>query len=780
MIKFGAAQSIRRTEDIRLLTGTGRYTDDVQIPHMAHAYFLRSPHAHALIKSIDATAALAAPGVVAVFTGKDLAATGTGTLPCLAPARNRDGSKQIIPPRHAIAVDRVCYVGDTVAMIVADSLNEARDAADLVAVEYEPLPAVADTAGALAADAPLVHPDHKTNLSFDWSCGDEAKTAALFKQADRIVSLDLVNNRLVANSMETRGAIGQYSTADRRFTLNTSSQGGHGIRKVLADAIFKVPESSIRVLAGDVGGGFGMKIFLYPEHVAVLWAARAIGRAVKWTGERSDAFITDAHGRDHVTTAQIALRKDGKFLAIRVDTVANLGAYVSHYGPLIPTVLHGPMLCGVYTFETGFYAAKGVHTNTVPVDAYRGAGRPEAAYVIERMVDHVAREIGMAPDALRRINFAPPAAMPYTSAFGNVYDSGDFARNLDDAVKAADWSGFPARKAASQKAGRLRGIGMSYYIEACGGGPDESAQIRFDPSGGVTLLIGNQTNGQGHETAYAQLVSDFLGVPMDSVRLVQGDTDQVVYGHGTGGSRALSVAGSALMKASERIVEKGRKLAAHLLEAAEADIEFVDGSFAIAGTDRRKTIIEIAKASFDMANLPPGLSPGLEEAGNFVPPANTFPNGCHICEVEVDPATGTTDVVTYTVVDDFGRVMNPMLVQGQVHGGIGQGIGQALLEGCVYDPESGQILTGSFMDYTMPRADDVPSYAFSYNEIPCTTNPLGVKGCGEAGAIGAPPAVIAAVVDALAGHGVKHVDMPATPEKVWRLVNGGAMKAAAE
>ncbi|MBI3452466.1 MAG: xanthine dehydrogenase family protein molybdopterin-binding subunit [Rhodospirillales bacterium] len=780
MVKFGIGQPVRRVEDQRLLTGAGNYLDDVVLPRQAYAHFLRSPHAHAKLVRIDADAARAAPGVLGVFTGADLKAAGIGNIPCNIPLQNRNGSPLKVPPRPAIAQERVRFVGDTVAMVVAETLAEAKDAAELIEVEYDPLPAIADSEIARAEGAPQIWDFAKDNVAFDWTTGDEAKTKVQFAEAHRAVRIDLVNNRVVPNSMEPRGAIGAWSSAEGRWTLYASTQGGSGLRKMLAGDIFKVPENRVRVVTGDVGGGFGMKLFLYPEYIGAMFAARALGRPVKWTGERSDAFLTDSHGRDHRTHAELALNKDGKFLGLHVRTTANLGAYFSNYGPFIPTMAGSAMLAGCYTTPAIFVEVTGVYTNTAPLDAYRGAGRPEANYVVERIVDAAARETGLGPDEIRRRNFIPPSAMPYRTALGSVYDSGEFAKNMDDAIKAADWAGFPARRAEAAKRGKLRGIGMATYIEACGGGNDETAQIRFDAAGGVAVLIGNQSNGQGHETTYAQLVADRLGVPFESVRVIQGDTDQILYPGLTGGSRMLSVGGSAVLGAAERIIAKGKKLTAHLLEAAEADIEFEDGVFRIAGTDRTRSMEQIVKASFNMAKLPKGMSPGLDETSNHIPAGSTFPNGCHICELEIDRATGTVEIVRYTVVDDFGKVVNPLMLAGQVHGGTVQGIGQALYESCVYDRESGQLLTGSFMDYCMPRADDVPFFSFAYNEVPCRNNPLGVKGSGEAGAIGAPPATINAVVDALTPFGIRNVDMPATPEKIWRLIDAAGAKQAAE
>ena len=780
MVKFGIGQPVRRVEDLRLLTGGGRYTDDISVPRQAYAAFLRSPHAHARVTKLDTSAAKRLPGVLGVFTGDDLAALQVGDLPCMAPAVNRDGSAMKIPPRPAIARGHVHFVGDTVAMAVGETLAAARDAVERIDVEYEPLPAVTDAAAALKPGAPQIWDMVPGNLAFDWALGDEAKTAAGFAAAAKVVTLDLVNNRVVPSSMEPRNALGDYDAMAGKFTLYVSCQSTHGLRKVLADYVFKVPESKVRVVSPDVGGGFGMKIFMYPEYANVLFAARALGRPVKWSGDRSEAFLTDTHGRDHHTHAEVALDKAGKFLAFRVTTEANLGAYASHYGPFIPTAAGSAMLNGVYAFPAVFVSVKGAYTNTAPIDAYRGAGRPEANYVVERVVDATAKATGLSPDEVRRRNFIPPSSMPYKTALGSTYDTGDFAKNMSDAMKAADWAGAAARKTDAKRRGKLRGIGMATYIEACGGGTDETAQVRVASDGSVTVLIGNQSNGQGHETIYAQLVADRLGVPFESVRVVQGDSDVVLYSGLTGGSRATSVGGTAALTATDQIIAKGKIIAAHLMEAAPADVEFADGRFRIAGTDKAKSFVDVVKAAYVPATLPKGLTPGLDETANSTLLPSTFPNGCHVCELEIDRATGAVAIERYTIVDDFGRVINPLTLAGQVHGGTVQGIGQALYEGCVYDPESGQLLTASFLDYGLPRADNVPGFAFAFNEVPTTANRLGVKGAGEAGAIGAPPAVINAIVDALAEFGVTHVDMPATPEKLWRIIHAAGAPQAAE
>jgi carbon-monoxide dehydrogenase large subunit len=769
MAQFGVGQPVRRIEDKRLITGAGRYTDDIDLPRQTYAFILRSPHAHARIRAIEVAAAQAAPGVLAVLTGADLQRDGIGPIPCVVPIANKDKTPLKSPPRHALATDRVRHVGDSVALIVAESLDQAKDASELVEVDYEVLPSVVDPVAALKGEA-LVWDEAPRNLCLDWESGDAGATAAGLAKAAHRVELTVVNNRVVVASMEPRGALGNWDKSEERYELWTSTQGSHFIRKLLASNVFDLPEMKFRVVTPDVGGGFGMKLFLYPEHVLVLWAAKKIGRPVKWRGERADAFLTDTHGRDNVTKATLGLDKDGKFLALRIETVANLGAYLSNYGPFIPTMAGTSMLAGVYTTPAVHVDVKSVFTHTVPVDAYRGAGRPEAAYVLERLVDHAARKLGLSPEEIRKRNFIRPEQMPFTTALGLTYDSGDFARNLDDAMEAVDAAGFAARRTEAKKRGKLRGLGIATYIEQCGGGFDEMAEIRFDPSGTATVIVGSQASGQGHQTAYAQIVADRLGLPFEKIRVHQGDSDVVSFGRGTGGSRSLPVGGVAVEHAAKKIIEKARKIAAHRLEAADADIEFRDGEFRIAGTDRRIDIVEVAKAAFNPLVLPPGLEQGLDEKAHFMPSDSTYPNGTHVCEVEVDPDTGRTEILRFVVVDDFGNVVNPLMLAGQVHGGVVQGVGQALLEGAVYDAESGQLVTGSFMDYALPRADDMSQIEFDYNVVPCTTNPMGVKGAGEAGAIGAPPAVINAIVDALAEHGVEHVDMPATPEKVWRLL----------
>ncbi|HZS83001.1 MAG TPA: xanthine dehydrogenase family protein molybdopterin-binding subunit [Stellaceae bacterium] len=779
MGQFGMGQPVRRLEDQRLVTGHGRYTDDITLPRQAYAVILRSPHAHARIRGIDREAAAAAPGVLAIYTAADLERDHIGTIPLLTPLPNRDGSPCKTPPFPVLARDRVRHVGDSVAVVIAETLAKARDAAEQVVVDYEPLPAVTDTAAAIEPGRPLVWEEAPGNLHLDWEIGDKAATDAAFARARHVVKLRLGNNRLVANSMEPRGAIGQWDPGEERFTLYSSTQGSHFVRQTAA-GVLGVPENRVRVVTPDVGGGFGMKLFLYREHILVLYAARKLGRPVKWTGERSDAFLTDMQGRDNVTEAELALDGNGRFLAIRCATIAAMGAYLSNFSTFIPTLAGTQMLTGLYDFGAAHVGVKCVFTHTVPVDAYRGAGRPEAAFVVERLVDTAARRLGIPADELRRRNFVKREQMPYATALGLTYDSGDFVRNMEDALRIADHAGFAQRKAAARAAGKLRGFGLSTYVEQCGTGGDEMAELRFDPSGNVTLLIGTQSSGQGHHTAYAQFVADGLGIPPESIRFQQGDTDAVAFGRGTGGSRSLPVGGNAVRNAVDKVIAKAKKIAAHKLEAAEADLEFVDGRFRIAGTDRSVAFTTIVKESFEPGNLPPGMETGLDATARYMHKAATFPNGCHACEVEVDPETGIVRILRFVVVDDFGTVVNPLLLAGQIHGGIGQGVGQALLEGCVYDPDSGQLVTGSLMDYCMPRADNLPPIEFSYNVVPCTTNPLGVKGAGEAGAIGAPPAVINAIVDALAEYGIEHIEMPATPERVWSAIQRARPAAAAE
>jgi carbon-monoxide dehydrogenase large subunit len=779
MKQFGIGQPVRRVEDRRFITGHGNYVDDIQLQRQTYACMLRSPHAHARIAGIDAAAALSASGVLAVFTGEDLARDGIGPIPCLSAVTNRDGSPSVLPPHPAIARGHVRHVGDTVAMVVAESAAEARDAAELIAVDYEPLPASVDTAHALHPGQPQVWDEAPGNLCFDWEVGDRSAVERALARARHRISFELVNNRVVVNSMEPRGAIGQYDPGEDSYTLWSSTQGSHFLRNLLADSVFKIPENRIRVVTRDVGGGFGMKLFLYPEHILVLWAAKKVGRPVKWTPDRADAFMTDTQGRDNVTRLELALDDELRFQALDVGVVANMGAYLSNFAPEIPTASGAVMHSGVYAIPVIHVGVKGVFTNTVPVDAYRGAGRPEAAYAIERLVDFAARQLGVPPEELRRRNFIKPEAMPYQTPLGLNYDSGEFALNLDQALAAADLAGFPGRRAEARARGRYRGLGHAVYIEQSGFPPDEFAELRFDQSGTLTVLMGTQSSGQGHQTAYTQLAAERLGIEPAKVRVLQGDTATISFGRGTGGSRSIPVGGASLVQAADKLIAKGRRIAAHLFEAAEADVEFADGVFSVAGTDRRLGIEEVARAAFDPVRQAPGIEPGFDESGHFTPPQPTFPNGCHVCEVEIEPDTGHIDILRYLVVDDFGTVINPLLLAGQVQGGVAQGVGQAMLERTVFDPETGQLLTGSLTDYCIARAEDLPAIEFAYNIVPCRTNPLGVKGAGEAGAIGAPPALVNAVVDALGELGIAHLDMPLTPERVWQAIHAAEQRKAA-
>lgn len=767
MQKFGIGQSAARVEDQRLLTGSGRYVDDINLDGQAWAVFVRSPHAHAHIKEIDLRAARDMPGVLAVYTTADLATDGIGNVPCTAMIQQRDGSPYVAPPRPALARGRVRYVGDAVAMVVAQTRAEALDAAEQVIVDYESLPAVVDTARALDDDAAQVWEEAPHNLCLDWEAGDTKATADGFARAARVVKLDLVNNRVVPNSMETRGVVAAVEAGTGRLVLHVSCQGVHVLRRMLAQQVFHVDEKDIHVMCDDVGGGFGMKIFLYPEYVAALYAARKLGRPVKWIADRSEAFLSDTHGRDHVTHLELALDKDARFLGLKVDTIANLGAYLSNFGPFVITAAGAPMLVGCYSIPAAHVRVRGVFTNTNPIDAYRGAGRPEAIYAIERLVDVASRDLGLSPVEIRRRNFIQPQAMPYTTALGATYDSGDFARNMDDALRLTRWADFESRRREARARGRLRGIGLATYIERCAGTPPEEARLEIAPDARVTLYIGTQSNGQGHETSFRQIISERLGVAFEDVTIVQGDTDRVATGGGTMGSRSLPVGGTALSGAAFKVLEKAKHKAAELLETAAVDIEFEDGTFRVVGTDRTLSFREVVRAA-----APANGGASFDEQDSFTPPNATFPNGTHICELEIDRDTGVVSVLDYTVVDDFGKAINPLLIAGQVHGGIAQGLGQALLERCVYDAESGQLLSASFMDYALPRADNLPSIRFELNEVPCAANPLGIKGAGEAGTIGAMPAIVNAVVDALSELGIRHVDMPATSEKLWRLIKG--------
>ncbi|HEY8021942.1 MAG TPA: xanthine dehydrogenase family protein molybdopterin-binding subunit [Thermoanaerobaculia bacterium] len=785
----GIGASVPRREDRRFLLGKGRYTDDIVLPWQSWAVFVRSPHAHAKIRSIDAASARKAPGVLAVLTGEDVAADGLGGLPCGWQLKNKDGSVMVEPPHPALAHGTVRHAGDPVVMVVAGTKAQAKAAAQLVEVDYQPLPAVAHLAEAVAPGAALVWDEAAGNVCFDWQLGDAAATDAEFAKAHRVVSIDVVNNRTAPNAIEPRAANGHYDAAEDRYTLYTTSQNPHLTRLLLAAFTLKVPEHRLRVVAPDVGGGFGSKIFHYAEELLVLWASKRVGRPVKWTAERSESFLSDAHGRDHRSHAELALDADGRFRGLRVRTLANLGAYLSTFAPGVPTYLYATLLSGPYTIAAIDAEVKAIFTHTVPVDAVRGAGRPEASYLLERLVDKAAREMGIDRVEIRRRNFIQPSQFPYQTPVALQYDTGDYEPTLDLALKEIDYPGLAERKAASKARGKLRGFGVSTYIEACGIAPSalvgalgvraglyESAAVRVHPTGSVTVFTGTHSHGQGHETTFAQIVADRLGVALDNVEVVHGDTDRIPFGMGTYGSRSAAVGGSALVKALDKIVDKGKKIAAHLLEASVADVEFADGSYRVAGTDRAKTFGEVAFTAYVPHDYPiETVEPGLEDTAFYDPKNFTFPAGCHAVEVEVDPETGVVEVVDVAIADDVGVVINPMIVDGQAHGGLAHGIGQALFEEAVYDPE-GQLLSGSFMSYCMPRAADLPSFKVGNHVTACTHNPLGIKGVGEVGAIGVPPAVINAVLDALAPLGVEDIDMPATPEKVWRAIRaaGGA------
>jgi carbon-monoxide dehydrogenase large subunit len=768
MGQFGIGQAVTRIEDQRLLTGGGRYTDDLNLDGQAYAFVLRSPFAHAEIAGIDTSAATAADGVLLVLTGEDVAADDIDPMPCMVPITNIDGSERTNTYRPILAQERVRHVGQPVAVVVGETLHQARDAAELIEVDYNELPSATNTFGATQDGAPQLYDDAANNICFDWGTGDQEKTDAAFANASHVTTLELINNRVVVNSMEPRAATADHDTSSGRTTLYTSSQGTHWLRDAIGDMILKIGKENLRVVTGDVGGGFGMKIFPHPEQALVVWAARKIQRAVKWTADRSEGFMSDIQGRDHVTKAEMAMDDGGKFLAMRVTTYANLGAYLSHFGTFIPTDAGSGMLNGLYATPTIWVNVKGVLTNTVPTDAYRGAGRPEAIYCAERLVDKCARELELSPDEIRRRNFVKPEQLPYTTALGDVFDSGEFTAIMEAGMGRADWDGFAGRRDESASRGKLRGIGMATYVEKCGGGFPETADVKFDTDNDhITIYIGTVTNGQGHDTAYKQIMSDRLGIDTDNLTFVQGDSDLVPSGL-TGGSRSVTVGGVAVLKASDAIIEKGKQIAAHVMETAAADIDYADTTFRVTGTDRTMTLFDVARSAQEAGNLPEGMEPGLDEAYTHAPDVPTFPNGCHICELEIDPDTGTLEILRYTVVDDFGDIVNPLLIEGQVHGGIVQGLGQALHEHTVYDDRSGQLVSGSFMDYTLPRADNFPNFDFNMRNVPCTTNPMGLKGSGEAGAIGAPPAVINAIVDALTpSGGVVDVDMPATPDAIW-------------
>ena len=756
MDDFGFGRSLPRKEDERLLTGQGRFTGDIDLPRQVHGQVLRSPHAHADLGAIDISAAQRAPGVLAVLTGADAEAEGLGPLPGGSAPEGVGGSKPITPSQPLLAQGRVRYLGEPVAFVVAESGAAARDAAELIEVDYAPLPCVAGTAAAAEPGAPQLWDQAPGNVSLRWEMGNRDACDRTFETADRVVRLELINNRVAAYPMEPTTVLGDYHAGEDRYTLYTPSQGVFSLRDTLADDVLRIPRGALRVVTPDVGGSFGIRETACPEQGLVLWAARKLGRPVKLVTDRGEAMASELHGRDHVSRAELALDDSGRFLAVRVSTLANLGAYASHGALGVPTRGYAEAITGCYDIPACHVAVVAVFTNTMMTNAYRGAGRPEAIYVLERLADVAAAELGLSTVEIRRRNLVPAAAMPYTTATDLVHDSGDFARRLDLALERADAAGIGARKQAARDLGRRRGIGVSTYVKINGGTPRETARLAFAESGELVIDIGSQSNGQGHETVYAQLAAARLGLPIERVRVVQGDTERLTGGFGTGGSSAISVGGVALTAATEKIIEAGKVLAGDLLEAAVADIVFAEGRYTVVGTDRGVGLAEVA--------------PGLNAEAEFVATGKTFANGCHVCEVEVDIETGAVEILGYTVVDDIGNVLNPLLAEGQVHGGLAQGIGQALFEVCVYDAESGQLLSGSFMDYHMPRAGDFPAISVTFDGVPCTTNPLGVKGVGEAGVTGAPPAVVGAVVDALSEFGVRHIDMPLTPEKVWRAI----------
>ncbi|MFC3087522.1 xanthine dehydrogenase family protein molybdopterin-binding subunit [Tabrizicola soli] len=784
----GIGASTKRREDVRFLTGKGRYTDDINIRGQLHAHFIRSQVAHGTIRKIDTRDAEAMPGVVKVFTSADFA--GVGGIPTGWQVTSRDGSVMLEPKHPVLAEGKVRHVGDPIAVVVAETLDQARDAAEAVEIDIDELPAVMDMKAAVQG-GPLVHDEIGSNLCYDWGFVEENRAAVdeAFKKAAHVTTLDLVNNRLIANPMEPRVAVGDYEDHSGQHTLYTTSQNPHVIRLLMGAFVLSIPEHKLRVVAPDVGGGFGSKIYHYAEEAFVTKAAQILKRPVKWTSSRSEAFISDAQGRDHQTRIQLALDADNNFMALRCETYANMGAYLSTFAPCIPTWLHGTLLAGNYKTPLVYTNVKAVFTNTVPVDAYRGAGRPEATFQLERVIDKAARELGVSPVELRRKNFIKPDQYPYQTPVAVVYDTGNYDATLDKLLELSDYAGFEARAAESKARGKLRGFGLAHYIEACGIAPSnlvgqlgaraglyESATVRVNATGSITVFTGSHSHGQGHETTFAQVISDMIGIDASQVEIVHGDTSNTPMGMGTYGSRSLAVGGSAMVKATNKIINKAKKIAAHLMEASEADIELKDGKFTVAGTDKEKTWVDITLAAYVPHNYPlESIEPGLEETAFYDPSNFTYPAGAYGCELEVDPETGKVEILAFTAADDFGNVVNPMIVEGQVHGGLAQGIGQAMLEHCVFD-ENGQLLSGSFMDYAMPRADDVPFYSVDHScATPCTHNPLGVKGCGEAGAIGSPPAVVNAVLDALHRGGftnVTHIDMPVSPSRVWQAMHG--------
>ena len=775
----GIGASVRRREDVRFITGTGNYTDDLNQPGQLYAVFCRSPHARALITSIQTEDALAVEGVVSVLTGADMVADGLGDLPCGWMVKSKDGTDMRSAPHPPMGAERVNYVGEPYALVVAETLSAAQAGAESLAVEFSELDPVVDLQ--TAADSEPIYAEIDNNLAYQWALGDDDATRMAFAKAAHVTRLELTNNRLIPNAMEPRACLGTFDAASGDYTLYTTSQNPHLERLVLSAFVQVAPEHKLRVVAPDVGGGFGSKIFIYAEETAVIWAAGKIKRPIKWVAERGESFLSDAHGRDHITHAELALDDHGRFTGLRVRTTANLGAYLSTFGSSVPTYLYGTLLAGQYKTPNIHVEVQGVYTNTAPVDAYRGAGRPEATYVVERIVEQAARELGKDPADLRRMNMIQPEDFPYETPVALTYDTGNYEASLDKALQLIDYDGFEARAAAAAEQGRRRGIGFACYIEACGLAPSklaielgagvglyESGEVRINPTGSVSVFTGSHSHGQGHETTFAQVVSDKLGIPYDDVEVIHGDTGRMEFGLGTYGSRSLAVGGSALVTAADKIIEKGRKIAAHMMQADVEQVDFNDGQFELRDSNQSLSIQEVAFASYVPADYPEDLEPGLTAKAFYDPKNFTYPAGTHIAEVEIDLDTGVTKLVNFIAVDDFGHIINPLIVHGQVHGGVAQGAGQALMEHGIYD-EYGQLQTGSFMDYCMPRADNLPDFEVDTTVTPCTHNPLGVKGCGEAGAIGSPAAIMNAVTHAL---GNKDISMPATPEKVWRAIRG--------
>lgn len=782
MGQFGIGQPVRRKEDVRLLTGQGRYTDDFNVPGQLYATFLRSPQAHAKILSIDTTDALAAPGVVAIYTSADLIADKIAPLPSDIDIKNRQGEEAFKPPRHALAHERVRCVGDAVAMVIAESLAEAKDAADLIMVDYEELPAIVNTAKLLDPDAPVIWPQRGSNLCVHWENGDRDPADEAFAKAAKTVSVDIVNNRVVPVPMEPRCALAEFDTATGRTTLRAPTQGGRRIIGIMAQRIFKAPPSEFRLLAEDTGGGFGVRSKCYPELVMTVYAARKLKRSVKWQGDRSETFISDYHGRDQVNHAEMAFDANGKILAMRAETLLNIGAYSSENGARLPINGGGKILGTAYDVPILYFSVKACFSNTTPTDTYRGAGRPEANFIMERLMERGAEAFGISAIEMRKRNFV--REFPYTTQMGCTIDSGDFAGTLDMTLEKSGWAEFEKRRAEAKTRGKLRGIGIGYYVEGAGGRPIEEMRIRMEADGRVKVIAGTYSHGQGHLTVYSQLVSDYLGVPFDQIDLVQGDTDVMPKGAaGTFGSRSSMMGGVGIKRACAAVVEKGKKIAGHLLQTEPTKVTFSEGTFHTA-SGSSVSLADVVKAAQDPKKLPDDVAPGLDESyfydrGQEDGDSNNFPNGCHICEVEIDPDTGEIDIVGFTAVDDCGTVLNPMIVDGQVLGGIAQGIGQAITENTVYDQETGQFLTGSFMDYGMPRAHHFPMIGVYFNTVPCVTNDLGVKGAGEAGCCGAPSALVHSVIDALRDYGIRHIDMPLTPERVWRTIQEAKANKAA-